>query len=70
MKLGDLAAALRLAAPAETDVEVTGVTHRADWAGPGEVFVAIRGARADGHDYIDQAVERGAVGVLGKGRNR
>lgn len=67
MKLRDLAAALRLAAPAETDVEVTGVTHRADWARPGEVFVAIRGARADGHDYIDQAVERGAVAVLGEG---
>ena len=67
MRLGDLAAALGLAAPADVDVEVTGVTHQADWAEPGYVFVAIRGARADGHDYIDHAVDRGAVAVLGEG---
>src|SRR5690625_4531537 len=67
MRLGDLAAALRLAAPAEPGVEVRGATHRADWARPGDVFVAIRGARVDGHRYVAEAVGRGAVAVLGEG---
>ena len=70
MRLGDLAAALDLpldgAAPA-ADVEVTGVTHRADWARAGDAFVAIRGHTVDGHSFIGGAVERGAVAVLGEG---
>ncbi len=31
---------------------------------PGALFVAIRGDRVDGHDYVTQAVARGAAGVL------
>jgi len=31
---------------------------------PGELFVAVKTDRADGHDYICQAVEDGATGVL------
>lgn len=30
----------------------------------GQAFVAIRGPRHDGHDYLAQAVERGAVGLV------
>ena len=67
MRLGDLAAALALPLESGGDVEVTGVTHQADWAGPGDAFVAVRGARVDGHTFIGQAVERGAVAVLGEG---
>ncbi len=29
--------------------------------GPGDLFVAIRGQRVDGHRYIDKAIEAGAV---------
>ncbi|HLV03912.1 UDP-N-acetylmuramoyl-L-alanyl-D-glutamate--2,6-diaminopimelate ligase [uncultured Georgenia sp.] len=70
MRLGDLAAALDLhpPAPADASTEVRAATHRADWARPGDVFVAIRGARADGHAFIDQAVAHGAVAVLGEGQ--
>jgi len=68
MRLGDLAAALDLATPAGAEqIEVRGVTHQADWARPGDVFVAVRGARADGHRFIADAVARGAVAVLGEG---
>ncbi|MCS6958582.1 MAG: UDP-N-acetylmuramoyl-tripeptide--D-alanyl-D-alanine ligase [Pseudanabaenaceae cyanobacterium SKYGB_i_bin29] len=28
---------------------------------PGQVFVALRGARFDGHDFVPQAIDRGAV---------
>src|SRR5881392_3501751 len=31
---------------------------------PGELFVAVRGERTDGHDYLLDAVERGATGLL------
>ena len=31
---------------------------------PGCLFVAVRGTRVDGHDYIDQAVVAGAVAVI------
>ena len=48
-------------------IEVTGVSHQADWIEPGQAFVAIRGARFDGHQFIARAVERGAVAVIGEG---
>jgi UDP-N-acetylmuramoyl-tripeptide--D-alanyl-D-alanine ligase len=32
--------------------------------GAGELFVAIRGARRDGHDFIREVLERGATGVV------
>ena len=31
---------------------------------PGELFVAVRGERSDGHDYLLDAVHRGASGLL------
>lgn len=67
MRLGDLVTALGLHLDGDPEIEVTGVTHQADWARPGDAFVAIRGARVDGHQFIDQALERGAVAVLGEG---
>jgi len=31
---------------------------------PGDTFVALRGISSDGHDYIDKAIENGAVRVI------
>src|SRR5260370_6632980 len=31
---------------------------------PGELFVAVRGERSDGHDYLLDAIHRGATGLL------
>lgn len=31
---------------------------------PGQIFVAIKGNTVDGHDYIDSAVEKGAIKVI------
>ena len=68
MKLSDLSFALGLPRPeAVLDPEVSGVTHNAAWVEPGFVFVAIRGARFDGHAFIPQAVAAGAVAVVGEG---
>lgn len=72
MRLAELAAALNV--PASNlpdtglpDVEVRGVSHNADWVEPGFAFLAIRGARFDGHAFIGAVAARGAVAVLGEG---
>lgn len=49
------------------DVEVTGVTHVAQWAKPGDIFIALKGVNRDGHEFIEQAVGNGAVAVMGEG---
>ncbi len=46
------------------DVEVQGITSSSKEAGPGDLFVALRGQRADGHDFIDEALARGAGAFL------
>ncbi len=35
---------------------------------PGEMFVAVRGERGDGHDYLLDALDRGAAGLLVEAR--
>ena len=66
MRLADLCAALDLPAPV-ADPEITGVTHNAAWIRPGEAFVAIRGAKVDGHNFALQAAEQGAAAIFGEG---
>ena len=46
------------------DAEVTGVAIDTRKLQPGDLFVAIKGERADGHDYLDAAAARGAVAAL------
>ncbi len=57
--------------PNFADLEVLGVTHDSRQVKPGFVFVAISGVPLpsrpplDGHDYIPQALERGAIAIVG-----
>jgi len=46
------------------DFEVSGCTADSRRLDPGQVFVAVRGARHDGHAFVAQAMERGAAGVV------
>lgn len=48
----------------DLDPEITGVFCRSQSVKPGGLFVAVQGFSADGHDYITQAVSRGAVAVV------
>ena len=41
--------------PRTCNPEINTITCRAQEVTPGDVFVAIKGFAADGHDYIDQA---------------
>ncbi|MDY6823685.1 MAG: UDP-N-acetylmuramoyl-L-alanyl-D-glutamate--2,6-diaminopimelate ligase [Thermodesulfobacteriota bacterium] len=47
-----------------TDPEITSIHYRSDRVQPGGLFVAIRGAVRDGHDFIADALDRGAVAVV------
>jgi UDP-N-acetylmuramoyl-L-alanyl-D-glutamate--2,6-diaminopimelate ligase len=46
------------------DWEVSGCTADSRRLDPGQVFVAVRGSRHDGHAFVGQALERGAAGVV------
>jgi len=47
-----------------SDVEVAGVAIDTRTLKAGDLFVAIRGERVDGHDYLAEAAARGAVAAL------
>ena len=49
---------------AALDREVTFVTSDSRTAAPGALFVAFRGARVDGHDFIRGCLEKGAAGCV------
>lgn len=46
------------------EAEVTGVNIDSRLVGPGDMFIALRGTQADGHQYIPAAEERGAVAIV------
>ncbi|MEX2355627.1 MAG: UDP-N-acetylmuramoyl-tripeptide--D-alanyl-D-alanine ligase [Thermaerobacterales bacterium] len=48
------------------DTPLMGVVVDSRAVRPGDLFVALAGERADGHDYAAQAVDRGAAAVLGR----
>jgi len=40
------------------------IIHDTRSLAPGDVYLALRGERCDGHDFIPEALKRGAVGVI------
>lgn len=61
--LSDVADALGVTPPA-SDVALTGVAVDSRKARPGDLFVAIAGARTDGHEFAASAAASGASAVL------
>lgn len=49
-----------------TNVEITDITLDSRKAKPGSLFVAMRGGAVDSHAFISNAVENGAVAVVGE----
>lgn len=47
-----------------TTVEITGIESDSRKVKEGHLFVAVRGSSVDGHNYIEKAIEQGAVAVL------
>jgi UDP-N-acetylmuramoyl-tripeptide--D-alanyl-D-alanine ligase len=49
---------------AEKNFPVFGISHDTRTLKPGEVYIAIKGAAHDGHNFVPQAVEKGAAGII------
>ena len=63
MRLGEAASALGLSAAGE-DVSFEGVGTDSRTISAGALFVAVRGPRFDGHDFVEGAWRRGAAAAL------
>ncbi len=48
----------------DTGMDIPGIAYDSRKVMPGCLFVAMRGEKADGHDYIKDAARRGAVAVI------
>ena len=48
------------------DAEIEGLAQDSRQVKPGDLFVAVKGLDADGHDFIPDAMRRGAVAVVGE----
>jgi len=65
MKLKQLVEVLPAASvEGSLDGEVTGIAYDSRRVTPGMLFVAIPGQHADGHEFIANAVERGASAII------
>jgi UDP-N-acetylmuramoyl-L-alanyl-D-glutamate--2,6-diaminopimelate ligase len=65
MKLNELLRGVEgLEAGTEFGAEVTSLAYDSRRVQPGSLFFAIQGEKADGHVFIPQALERGAVAVV------
>jgi UDP-N-acetylmuramoyl-L-alanyl-D-glutamate--2,6-diaminopimelate ligase len=67
MQLADLIRRLRgITIDGPVNREVGGISYDSRRAGPGQLFVAIRGENFDGHSFIEEAVEKGVTAVVGE----
>jgi UDP-N-acetylmuramoyl-L-alanyl-D-glutamate--2,6-diaminopimelate ligase len=63
--LKDLLAAAHLPCPVDAEnVSISGVTDDSRRVQPGFLFVAYKGVESDGHNYIPQALARGAAAIV------
>lgn len=67
MQLADLIQRLKaISIDGPVDREITGLRYDSRRVGPGNLFVAVRGSSFDGHSFIEQAVDKGAVAIVGE----
>ena len=65
MKLAELVKDIRIiAASADMDTEISGISYDSRLTRPGDLFVAVKGLQVDGHKFIAKAMEMGAAAVL------
>jgi UDP-N-acetylmuramoyl-L-alanyl-D-glutamate--2,6-diaminopimelate ligase len=67
MRAEELIRDLPVAGVADPNLEIVGITHDSRQVRPGDLFVALHGEHFDGRTFAREAVERGAVAVLGPG---
>ena len=49
------------------DIDITGVSMNSKLIDEGNIFVAIKGLKSDGHDFINQAINSGASAIVTDG---
>lgn len=65
MKLADILKKITVSSSeGDLGVEITGIQIDSRLVTPGDLFVAVKGTQADGHAYIDKAIEKGAKAIL------
>ena len=64
MRLSELLRDVNCLSRAGEDVEVSGISYDTRTLQAGEVFVALRGYRTDGHRYIEEARQKGCSAVV------
>ena len=48
------------------DLDILDITFDSRKVKPGTLFFAVKGTQVDGHDYIDKAIEQGAIAIVGE----
>jgi UDP-N-acetylmuramoyl-L-alanyl-D-glutamate--2,6-diaminopimelate ligase len=61
---GDYPVAMEFVPAPGRQQPITNVTHDSRMVRPGSLFCCVRGARADGHQFAEQAVQAGAVALV------
>jgi len=67
MTLGELLDEARvtpISVEGDLDVEITGIQHDSRLVIPGDLFVCVKGLTSDGHEFIKQAIEKGAIAII------
>jgi UDP-N-acetylmuramoyl-L-alanyl-D-glutamate--2,6-diaminopimelate ligase len=65
MKLAEIIKTVKpLTVEGSLDQEITGITYDSRRVMPGNMFVAFRGERTDGHRFVEAAIDRGAAAVV------
>lgn len=65
MKLAEIIKTVKpLAVEGPLDQEISGITYDSRRVMPGNLFVAFRGERTDGHRFVEAAIDRGAAAVV------
>ncbi len=64
MRLNELLEGTGYEGPVPQDLEISGISYDTRTISPGQLFVALRGYKTDGHRYIDEARSRGAAAVV------
>lgn len=63
MKLAELARGAGAVLDGGGDVDVTGIAYDSRHVASGDLFVAVAGIHVDGHDYVADAIKKGAAAV-------
>jgi UDP-N-acetylmuramoyl-L-alanyl-D-glutamate--2,6-diaminopimelate ligase len=65
MKLKEILIGIRtISVSGDAEAEISGISYDSRKVAEGHLFVAIQGERFDGHDFIEDAIARGATAVM------